>query len=96
MHSNYMIGNDVHLKTSVQDEAGAYYDPATLTLSIKKPDGTFENVINIGGLTHDGLGLFSYVYFPLTVGIYTYKFTVGGSRKGASELTFSVFASQIP
>lgn len=38
--SNYLRGQPVRLSAEVRNETGVLSDPATLTVSIKKPDGT--------------------------------------------------------
>lgn len=70
-----LLGNAILLPVTVLDPVtGLAADPATLTLTVTKPDATTDS-FNIGALTHVSTGNYSYTYSPATAGAYRYQWT---------------------
>jgi hypothetical protein len=71
----YLIGNAVTISTTITTGTPAVaVDPATITLTVTKPDSTVDT-FTIGSLTHTGTGAYSYIYIPATSGGYRYVWT---------------------
>lgn len=64
-----LLGNAVLIQINVVNTSGAAADPATLVLTVKKPDQT-SDTFNIGQLTHGSTGSYSYVYTPSQSGLH--------------------------
>lgn len=87
MQSNsYLIGNISVITLSVMRE-GSLIDPVTLTLNIKKPDGTTDNFsYGIGQeVIRNSIGNYEYSLFLAQPGLYRYKWHSSNLSAGAVE-----------
>jgi len=96
--TTYQLGEHPEFISTIRDEDGNLADPTTVTISIKKPDGTMA--ITDQAMTRDSEGVYSYVYaIPSeTTGIPgTYKMKVeatgSASRVTIEPSTFKAEAS---
>lgn len=95
--SRYPLGQPIRLPTTVRDTAtGALVDPTTLTLTIRKPDGTDLPAYtwNPGAVVRDALGTF-HLDVPATdlavVDRYRFKWVSTGPGAGVGLGSFDVF-----
>lgn len=89
----YPYGQPVVLSSgTVKDEAGNPTDPATLALTVLRPDGATDGPFNLGVLTRVSTGLYTYAYSPALAGHYDYRWVATGPG-AAGENTFDVTAS---
>lgn len=58
--TTYQLGEHPEFIATIRDEDGNLADPTTVTISIKKPDGTMA--ITAQDMTKDSEGVYSYVY----------------------------------
>lgn len=85
------LGDSKNLGVTVTDTLGAAVDSPDIALAILKPDGTTDSIAH-GSLTHDGIGLYSYLYAPAAAGRYVARFT-SNTPTAAYEETFEVEAA---
>lgn len=88
--NEYEFGEVVRVFDTVT-VSGAPADPSTITLTIRKPDGT----IATPATTHDGLGLFHADVATDQAGTWRYRFSGTGAAAGAGEKAFRVRASRV-
>lgn len=95
--ARYPLGQPITLPTTVRDTAtGALVDPATLTLTIRKPDGTDLPAYtwNPGAVVRDALGTF-HLDVPTSdltvVDHYKFKWVSTGPGAGVAVGSFDVF-----
>jgi uncharacterized protein YfaS (alpha-2-macroglobulin family) len=96
--TTYQLGETVRVDATITDEDGTATDPATVTVSIRGPDGVM--LITDTSMTQDGVGLYHYDYTLISetsglVGKYTYKVecTGSGGQVTIKNSTFKVEAS---
>lgn len=71
---------------------GAPFDPTLVTLSYKDPTGAETKITNNDYLSHDGVGMYSYV-IPIvdTPGTWEYKFVgTGNCQVSSGRMYFTV------
>jgi hypothetical protein len=95
--ARYPLGQPITLATTVREVAtGALVDPATLTLTIRRPDGTSlpAYTYNPGAVARDALGTF-HLDVPTTdlvaVGHHPYTWVSTGPGAGAGVGSFDIF-----
>ncbi len=91
--TTYPFGQPVQLNAGtpdapIVDDSGTPTDPATLVLTVRRPDGV-DDVFNAGALTRVGVGVYHYVYPPAQAGRYRYRY-VSTAPDGAAEGDFDV------
>lgn len=91
MDGQYEIGQLVCLAVRFFDRRGKNTDPATVTLQVKKPDGTITPYTYLAGeVTRDGLGLFHRNVTIDAAGRWAYRFVATGGGQAAGERVFTV------
>lgn len=89
MTNSFEIGQTVEISASFTAKDGSQVTPASVTLSIKEPDG---NVVNVTP-QYDGVSLYFHNYDITQSGKHCYKFFATGSDKSAHESFFFVTES---
>lgn len=64
----YLRGKTVLLSADVKNETGQLLDPTTLTLTIKRPDGTTASYAWPGAIFRAGLGQFQVAFLTALAG----------------------------
>ena len=88
------IGETVKISASIRNEAGALYDPSSVTIDIKAPDKSV--VVSAANMATESTGLYKYEYtVPMEsagiIGTYKYRILVSeGSRNLIQTGTFDV------
>lgn len=91
--SVYELGSLVRIgPESFYNILGALADPSTVSLSIKKPDGTIAGPFTYAGaqVVKESTGVYHYDYNPTTVGQYLVKWTSTGTGQAAHVTEFDV------
>lgn len=95
VRNSYLESQEIRL-TGVFKVGTVLTDPTTVTLRIKKPDGTLVTVSYAGlEITKDSTGNFHYDYTPPAVGTYRARWDGTGSVKAAAERSFVVIDSGV-
>lgn len=99
--NSYVYQTEVRL-TSAFSVNGIATDPTTVTLKIKKPDGTVVTFTYPASIAKDSVGNYHYDYMPPTIaadpsaiGKYTWRWDGTGTVKAADEGSFKVTASEV-
>lgn len=85
--NSYDIGDTVRLTAGFSNAAGALADPATVALTVTKPDGTL-----LAGTTptNTSTGLYGYDLVPDMAGLWRYRWVSTGDPATAEEGVFFV------
>lgn len=87
----HQTGESLRLTATIVDTAGAAADPTTVTISVKKPDGTMA--VTDSAMTKDAVGSYHYDYtIASDSGTYSaeVKATGSGGRITLEPDTFTV------
>lgn len=84
--SDWDIGDQVTISVSVYNAAGTLADPTTVTLTVRKPDGTLTTPL----VTKNSTGVYHADVFPDINGTWYYRWVGGGSMVVAEEGLFAV------
>ena len=76
----YEIDTTIQVESSppFSQVGGAAFDPTTVTLYFKDPNGE-ETTVPMSSLTHVTTGVWSYQFTPGVSGVWTYKFQGAGN-----------------
>lgn len=80
------IGDQPTIEASFRDTSGEPADPTTVTLTVKAPDGTEQDV----EVTRNSLGEYSGVVEPDQSGMWRYRWAATGALVAAEEGWFYV------
>lgn len=83
----YEIGTSPRLLVEFTDEDGDAYDPTTIALKVKEPDGTVTTKA-IGDLSNPEVGTWYYVFAITQEGLHAFRFTGRGPDYDISALGY--------
>lgn len=95
----YELGQLVRIgPETFTDFTGNPVDPTTVSVSIKKPDGTIDGPFTLAAtqVVREALGVFHYDYTPATTGHYLYRWVTTGTATTAAVGNFDVQDSFAP
>lgn len=74
------------------DLSGALVDPTTVSLSVKKPDGTIDGPFTFAGaqVVKESVGIYHFDYTPATRGHYLYRWISTGAGQAAGVGSFDI------
>jgi hypothetical protein len=93
--NEYVLQTEVRL-TTIAKVGTVNTDPTTVTLRIRRPDGTVEVFTYAAAqITKDATGSFFKDYTPPAIGRYSYRWEGTGTVKAADEGQFKVLESNV-
>ena len=94
--TTFDVGDVVEIPITITDpDTGNVVDPTTIAVTLKKPDGTTQDVSGAQYLTHTGTGTFTLKYptADQSSGRYSYRVQTTGTGEGAFTDVFYVLAT---